>query len=94
LRLDWQTYRWTALFSTYYQALDLVTRLVTNKPFGDVEIPVVYETKNTIGAAGDEGGALHGLRHSILPSAVGFVVGIAVTYLFAGRSKRSGYQAV
>jgi hypothetical protein len=77
--------------------LDLVTRLVTNKRFGDVEIPVVYETKKSPSSTLSTATQLiahHGRHLSFFPLVIGFIVGIVVTYLFTGRNKRSGYQAV
>jgi len=76
------------------QALDLVTRLVTNKPFGDVTIPVVFEAPTLRPLPKKKEKSKSGFR----PAVLGFIAGVAAVFGYLRyqdeRRRQEAYEQV
>ena len=73
-------------------ALDLVTRLVSDKPFGDIEIPVVF---NASALNKPQQGSANLRRHGIVPIILSFLVGAATSFAILKHcGRKAGYELV
>ena len=88
------------------QALDLVTRFISNQEYGDVVIPVVFDPSVLDNGDGHDNdstwradkkkhsSSFGGSHHAILSGLLGFVLGAAMVYVCLQRRRHYGYEAV